>query len=472
MTNAWLLALLGLATSSVVVALRGHVPAAAANTEDAVYQIALEQLFQSGQLDLISDDDDDDDDDEDTSRYGPWSYEPACTASLGALGGRPLCVYTNRSFAGGRGLSVFTTPQIAEHIAGLPAFQVHDVLEHGVNDLKDGTDSHGINKFDHVTTSSHWVDEINEINETQGCWYTRPIPNKGIGMFAKKHLRRGDLITAYTPVLVAYSETLLSRAEREKFLQLAINQLPGPTREGYLQLATVYGDPRIVVQDIASANTFGMSFRDAEPRSSDHSFGSAQHLAVIPEPSRINHACDPNAQFVIDPTHLTHRVYAVRPIARDEEITIAYTNPLDTYARRQNHLKRAFGFTCSCARCRRGQAGDAALAEIQALQTSLADWTMSAAEGIKLAERLIKVYLDHGLHGFLDPPYCHAALAYSAAGSLRGTVKYLDLAIEAIKLRLGLDDPDLAAWEEMRREPTAHWSWRRRKKRKERKEKG
>ncbi|EXJ85506.1 hypothetical protein A1O1_05870 [Capronia coronata CBS 617.96] len=484
---------------------------ATADTHDPVYQVAFEQLLQSGQLDLISETDDtkaepDTSIDTDTNSFahGPWSYPPACTSKLDSLGSE-LCVYTNISFARGRGISLFTTPRIAEQIAELAPFHDHD-NDHDNDHDRDHSKANKANEANKIPNTN--IPPVrHEVNEFQVTWYTRSTTNKGMGMFAKKDLRRGDLITAYTPVLIAYSENTLLPSEREKFLQLAINQLPEPTRESYLRLATVYGDPRIVVQDIASANTFGVLFpgtvgsrkkkkntaaADAESAATEDAASPPpphplpQHLAVIPEPSRINHACNPNAQFQIDTTQLIHRVYAVRPIGRNEEITIAYTNPLDNYATRQRYLKQFFGFTCACARCsierqRREDAPDAAIAEINALQAILADWTATSdsdsdldssgivtgigsgsvpGNRIKLAERLIKVYLDEGLHGYLDPAYCHAALAYSAAGSLRGVQKYLDLAIEAIRLRLGPDAPDLVAWEEMRRDPTRHWSWR------------
>ncbi|KAK5236495.1 hypothetical protein LTR99_007827 [Exophiala xenobiotica] len=384
--------------------------------EDTLYQIDFEQLFQSVELNLRTDHDE-------TSRYAPWSFKPVCTQTLPSINSE-LCVYTNATFANGRGISLFSTPRIAEQMANLSPFNDRD----GFSPL---------------------------INTDSGAWYTQPIRNKGIGMFAKHPLRRGDLIIATTPVLVAYSENLLSPAERERFLQTAIEQLPASTREAYLGLTTVHGNPEILVQDIAAANTFAIQLH------------GQKHLAAFPEPSRLNHDCAPNAQFHIDTATLTHYVRAVRPIAADEEISIAYTNPLDTYAQRQRYLRQSFGFECPCARCRRGgESGDAALEEINALQASLGDWTAESKASVAQAERLIQMYQDQGLDGYLDPAYCHAALMYSSVGSVKGARKYVDLAVEAIELRLGSDanQEDLSVWKEMRRDPSRHWSWKARKK--------
>lgn len=100
-------------------------------------------------------------------------------------------------------------------------------------------------------------------------------------MVAKTLLQPKDRITAYTPALIALLESELSILEREKLYRTAINQLPERTRESYLQLAYVYGHPDIRIQDIVKANTFQLEV------------GGHNHLAVFPETSRLNHACDP-----------------------------------------------------------------------------------------------------------------------------------------------------------------------------------
>jgi len=389
--------------------------ASATGVDDNLYRIDFQQLFQSVELNLHTDHDE-------TSRYAPWSFKPVCTQTLPSINSE-LCVYTNATFANGRGISLFTTPEIAEQITSLPPSNDADVVSPRIN-----TDT--------------------------GTGYTQPIPSKGIGMFAKHSLQRGDLIVATTPALVAYSENILSPAERERYLQTAIDQLPASTREAYLGLTTVHGNPEILVQDIAAANTFAI-----------HLHGQ-KHLAAFPEPSRINHDCAPNAQFHIDTATLTHYVRAIRPIAPDEEISIAYTNPLDTYAQRQRYLRQSFGFECTCPRCRRRGAGDDALDEINALQASLGDWSAESKASVAQAERLVKLYQDQGLDGYLDPAYCYAALMYSSVGSVKGARKYVDLAVEAIELRLASDanQEDLRVWKEMRRDPSRHWSWKARKK--------
>ncbi|KAL1599516.1 ribosomal RNA assembly protein krr1 [Paraconiothyrium brasiliense] len=177
-----------------------------------------------------------------------WSLPPACTDLLPSIGSK-LCVYTNTSFSNGRGISLFTTPELSKYALALPAFQNPDALE--------------------------------GINEPSGTWYTQGIPGKGMGMLAKRDLQFRDRITAHTPALLAYLESDLSTAEREKFFKLAVSQLPEQTREMYLGLATVYGLPQVKYQDVVKANTFQLEI------------DGHNHLAVFPETSRLNHACAP-----------------------------------------------------------------------------------------------------------------------------------------------------------------------------------
>ena len=92
------------------------------------------------------------------SPYAPWTHRPICTDTLPSLGSK-LCVYTNDSFSNGRGISIFTTPKVAEEFAYLPAFQDPQILR----------------KMD--------------VNINSGSWYTQELAGKGVGMVAKKTLK-------------------------------------------------------------------------------------------------------------------------------------------------------------------------------------------------------------------------------------------------------------------------------------------
>ncbi|KAH9019791.1 hypothetical protein EDB84DRAFT_1516300 [Lactarius hengduanensis] len=62
--------------------------------------------------------------------------------------------------------------------------------------------------------------------------------------------------------------------------------------------------------------------------------------------SRINHSCAPNALFRWNEELFAAEVRALRPIRRGEEVTIGH-------ASRQERLRDAYGFTCTCELCAR-----------------------------------------------------------------------------------------------------------------------
>jgi hypothetical protein len=156
--------------------------------------------------------------------FPPWTHEPVCTKVLPSTGSY-LCVYTNSIFRKGRGISIFTTSQIANTFAALLPF--HGPLSESVN-------------------------------PSNGPWYTKHLARKGTGMLASYELHRGDLITYYTPALIVHIEQDLSLADRENYLRIAINQLPRETRETYFGLSKIYGHPDFLIQDVIEANTFEM----------------------------------------------------------------------------------------------------------------------------------------------------------------------------------------------------------------------
>lgn len=179
--------------------------------------------------------------------------------------------------------------------------------------------------------------------------------------------------------------------------------------------------------------------------------------------SRVVANWDISAQYYLEPGLLTHVVHAVKPIAKDEEITISYTTPYEPFSVRQKYLKKAFHFSCSCSRCQEGEATDSGLVEIHNLQQSLGNWESDSTASVKQAERLVKVYEQEGLDAYLDNAYGHAALMYNSVGSIRGTQKYARLAAEAAALKQGPESSEVSFWVELMADPQGHSSWKNRK---------
>lgn len=349
----------------------------------------------------------------------PWSYPPLCTPILPSIQSR-LCTYTSTTFASGRGISIVTIPALAAHMASLPAFTTPSLLTSTKTNLHSAT------------------------------WFTSSIPGKGTGTLALHDLTRGTQILRYTPAFVAYLEADLPTLARESLWHTAISRLPASTRAAFLALATIYGDPRVRVQDITKANTFQLLLR------------GANHLAVFPETSRLNHDCAPNAQYVVDADMLTHTVSVTRDIAEGAEISIAYTSPLDKAAVRQARVAEGFHFECRCKRCVEGARSDAALEEIERLQTQMNDWGPGSEASTAVAERLVRVFVQEGLEGFLDVPYGFAALAWNAVGEAGEARRWAAEAKRAVLMKDGRGSDALKIWESLLSDAEGHWSYRQR----------
>ncbi|OAP56386.1 hypothetical protein AYL99_09565 [Fonsecaea erecta] len=88
-------------------------------------------------------------------------------------------------------------------------------------------------------------------------------------------------------------------------------------------------------------------------------------LILHPRPALLNHSCDANAFLRFDipawsdqegfPPYGSISVHALRPIAKDEEVTVSYVDPTFPRDKRQEELKARYFFTCSCSLCARGR---------------------------------------------------------------------------------------------------------------------
>jgi len=163
----------------------------------------------------------------DPTPYYPWTHKPTCHIS--AQNDVPnLCIYTNASFSNGRGISIFTTPSLAKEFSQLQAF----------------TDPSALSQANTKLTARRT--------------HVRAVPNKGMGRLASRDLKRGELVSANTPLLLVYREDVLSTVDREFFLRRGIEQLNRQSRALYESMAKIYGDERVKTQDVLKANTFGL----------------------------------------------------------------------------------------------------------------------------------------------------------------------------------------------------------------------
>ena len=147
-------------------------------------------------------------------------------------------MYTSTEFAGGRGISFFTTPAIIEKIKLLPGFIKLDVHKN----------------FDRLDDPP---------------WEVRHIQGRGNGLFATKQLRRGDTIITELPLGVYHADALAPDSELGYiYLHTAFMQLPEKSQKLYLNTVASSGDP---IMERVNKNSFGSEI-----------FGGS-HLLMYPE---------------------------------------------------------------------------------------------------------------------------------------------------------------------------------------------
>jgi SET and MYND domain-containing protein len=78
-------------------------------------------------------------------------------------------------------------------------------------------------------------------------------------------------------------------------------------------------------------------------------YGRRRGVYLHPGAARFNHSCDPNASYSFDKGKFYAR--AIRPIAKDEQITIPYIDITYSVGTRRHELKDRYKFGCRCTRC-------------------------------------------------------------------------------------------------------------------------
>ncbi|KAL1836592.1 hypothetical protein VTJ49DRAFT_4896 [Mycothermus thermophilus] len=362
-----------------------------------------------------------------------WTHTEPCL--WGRNSDQPICVFTDISFAGGRGISFVTTPERARYLASIPAFT-------------DPTNARGLNPPLSGTPEA-------AMTRTK-LYVMREVPGKGMGLVATTFIPRGSLIMANTPSIMtdyrAFND--LTKAQYTTLQAAAASHLPLPHRSLILNLSA--HDPAAastlpqaqLIERIMATNSFDIDpLSDADP-DQHYSF-----FTLFPDIARMNHDCRPNAEYLfLGPSTLAQAVRAARDIYPGEEITLSYLNPLLTRAQRVARLRDTWGFDCTCQACSlRGQLAresDRRVEMIGWIQGELGEWTRARAErserdDVALAELLVALYEMERLWGSLHEGYVLAALAYNAAGSAWDAVRYARRAVEWGVPMVGEEDEDL-----------------------------
>jgi hypothetical protein len=145
----------------------------------------------------------------------PWTFPPRCTIERNSS--RTYCAYVAQKFHSGRGISLVTTPEIANYVAEI------------ILSIQNGTKT--------------LIPSSNVLFEPQH------MLGKGIGLIANTTVNRGNQIMANSPVLFVhggvYNGTNLEEGARSELIRAAVFGLPEKTQEAFFALMGHFGGDEI-----------------------------------------------------------------------------------------------------------------------------------------------------------------------------------------------------------------------------------
>ncbi|KIM41185.1 hypothetical protein M413DRAFT_11349 [Hebeloma cylindrosporum] len=220
-------------------------------------------------------------------------------------------------------------------------------------------------------------------------------PTGGIGVFAERDIKYGELLIAERPLLMTGAFTKykirggdwvhdytyedhvkIMWFEQEQQLELAFNRMDDDRKEAYMALANSHKEdgsgPLLGVQ---RTNGFGIDLNELTKNggrgpSSEELIGefggmnlSEEQQAnlkpqetldiyslVAKDASRMNHSCSPNAVLEFSLASFSLQFHANRDIKAGEEIFYSYTDIYVPAAERPKELE-PYDFTCACTAC-------------------------------------------------------------------------------------------------------------------------
>ena len=158
-----------------------------------------------------------------------------------------FCSYTDPSFSRGRGMTVITTPEIAERL--------------------------------YKNSSAFTLPVPDDVNvEVNPPYYLKSIPGRGVGVIVNKTLNRGDVIFKYTPVLVLHADIfeMMDSKARMELQRKSIESLPPASRDMFMALHGHFGGDEI--EDRINTNAFQIELGEDNDDDDEE-----MHYIILPE---------------------------------------------------------------------------------------------------------------------------------------------------------------------------------------------
>jgi len=203
--------------------------------------------------------------------------------------------------------------------------------------------------------------------------------SRGQGMFATVNIKPGTVILREKP-LVVMPDKIFSKDDMdyiETWLEKRLNKLESSEREKFFDLSDSRNEEKSI---LGIFFTNDMNFTD-------------DSAALFPLMARVNHACQPNADFICRPRKGVQDLVATRLINEGEEIFISYLPAMAEGSAptkvRQSYVREWYGFSCLCKQC--------CVKDLDKIRSKIIDLqdkgieTLTSSECKDLIENLIKI---------------------------------------------------------------------------------
>ncbi|KAF9078723.1 hypothetical protein BDP27DRAFT_1412669 [Rhodocollybia butyracea] len=192
--------------------------------------------------------------------------------------------------------------------------------------------------------------------------------DKGLGMFATRLIRAGDLIIDERPLIVVPASSIALEGvlsylankytpdqrlrimlhEKDRCMELAYNKLDPERKKAFMALFNCHSRDGSG-EFMGRVRTNGIGIDGEKLRDKDTTGDVGRYSAVCDEISRINHSCCPNTVYHWHTDTFSVRVFAVRDIPTGAEITLKYCNIMAPAAERAAALDRYGINPCACS---------------------------------------------------------------------------------------------------------------------------
>ena len=268
-----------------------------------------------------------------------------------------------------------------------------------------------------------------------GPYIIKESPGKGQGIFAARHVVKGERVLVDKPFFVV-TKPYNARTVLEEF-----QRMPFARRQQYMQLHCPNRSDNtnmIDVMCIFEANCFNI--------------GSA--AAMFLTATRFNHSCLPNIYYSWSEKRDEIVLHSMTDIPEGEEMTICYGRAFCTRDQRQSEL-RIYNFYCGCPACQTetasGKASESRRLVMKALNDQIIMFQSMLNEALLVyglqdpltpVLQLIGLIKEEGLHGELMTPYRDAADYLRDRGDYEEALTFAHLELEEEVVCLG-DDSDV-----------------------------